>query len=306
MTYFPIATVDTGCGKIYLGEPGRCRYCHKESPEVSFSKEAHAIPHLLGNNEIFSHDECNSCNKFFGDGYDDDLGKYLLARRVVSQIPGKKGIPSYKTKQELSRIDVKEEGIEIRNTEGDDIVQFNEGSNTVDLRTEVQPYSPLGVYSSFVKMAIAFAPQDILPRLDFTRQCLIQDDIYKCLPFTPFITETFIPGPGPMKNVISAMLLKRSEEMNMPSLIFGLSVSNYCFEIVVPCPDLDQNLAGQDITIPIPIISHPLKYGNPYGPPVSQKVDFSQKDKVKGQISTTTMGYNRKHEVGIEKPGEED
>ena len=291
MTYSLIASVDTGCGKIYLGESGRCRYCHKERPEVSFSKEAHAIPHLLGNNEIFSRDECNSCNKFFGDGYDDDLSKYLGGMRTLSQIRGKKGIPSYKTKQELSRIDVEEDGIKMISTEGDDIVQVNEGSNTVEIKLQRQPYSPLGVYNSFVKMAISLAPQDILPRLDFTRQCLIQNDIDRCLYFRPFMIETFIPGPGPMKNELFAMLLKRSEEVNMPSLIFWLSVSNYCFQIVVPCPELDQNLAGQEITVRR--IRHVLEAINLYGPSMSRMVDLSQKEKVKDQFETLTMHCSR-------------
>lgn len=290
-SYFPIKSVDTGHGRIYLGEPGRCRYCHKEKPEVSFSEEAHAIPHLLGNNEIFSYDECNSCNKFFGDGYDDDLSKYLGGRRSLSQIRGKKGVPSYKTNQKHSRIDVEEDGIKMINTEGDDILQINEESNTVEFTLHRQPYSPLGVYNSFVKMALALAPQDILPLLDSTRQCLEQDDIDNCLLFDPFMIETFIPGPGPMKNEISAMLLKRSEEVNIPSLMFGLSVSNYCFQIVVPCPELDQNLKGQEVRFPI--LLHPLKDINPYGPPTSRKIDLSRKEKIKDEFDTITMQYSR-------------
>ena len=284
MTYSPIAVANTGCGKIYLGESGRCRYCHKKSPEVSFSKEAHAIPHLLGNREIFSRDECNSCNEFFGDRYDDDLSKYLGGKRTLSQIRGKKGVPSYKTKKEQSRIDIEEDGIKMLSFEEDDIVQINEESNTVDVKIELQPYSPLGVYSSFVKMAIALAPQDILPRLDFTRQCLIQDDTDKCLYFMPLMRETFIPGPGPMKNQLFAMLLKRSEEVNMPSLIFWLSISNYCFQIIVPCSDLDQNLAGQEVIIPI--IQHPLEVEgiNPYGPSTLRNVDLSQKEQGQGSV----------------------
>ena len=290
-SYSPIKSVDTGHGRIYLGEPGRCRYCHKEKPEVSFSEEAHAIPHLLGNNEIFSYDECNSCNKFFGDGYDDDLSKYLGGRRSLSQIRGKKGVPSYKTNQKHSRIDVEEDGIKMINTEGDDILQINEESNTVEFTLQRQPYSPLGVYNSFVKMALALAPQDILPLLDSTRQCLVQDDIDNCLLFDPFMIETFIPGPGPMKNEIFAMLLKRSEEVNIPPLMFGLFVSNYCFQIVVPCPESDQNLEGQEVRFPI--IPHPLKDINPYGPPTSRKIDLSRKEKIKDEFDTITMQCGR-------------
>ena len=291
MSYSQVAVAATGNGKLFLGKSGHCRYCQKRRPEVSFSKEAHAIPQLLGNNEIFSRDECDSCNKFFGDGYDDDLSKYLGGMRTLSQIRGKKGIPSYKTKKKLSRIGVEEDGPKVVSTEGDDIAYVDEESNAVEIKLQRQPYSPLGVYNSFVKMAIALAPQEILPRLDSTRRCLIQNDIDRFLYFKPFMIQTLIPGPGPMKNEIFAMLLKRSKEENIPSLIFWLAVSNYCFQIVVPCPELDQNLAGKEVSVPK--IPHPLMDINPYGSSTSRKVDLSKKEKVKGQVETISMHCSR-------------
>lgn len=301
MTYSAIATVDTTSGKIYLGnKSGQCRYCLKSSPEVSFSKKAHAIPHFLGNNEIFSYDECNSCNRFFGNGYDDDLSKYLGGRRTLSQICGKKGIPSYKTKHGLSRIDKKEDGITMISSDGDEIASLDEGSNTVEIKIHQQPYSPLGVYKSLVKMAVALALQDIIPLLDTTRQWLMRDDFDEYLYFTPFMIDSFIPGPGPMRNQLFAMLLKRSEEANIPSLVFWLSVSNYYFQIIVPCFDLDQNLAGQEIKCPK--IPHILDlYGNPYGSSEARKIDLSQKEKVKEQIETITMSYKRMIPIESEK-----
>ena len=291
MNYSVIKAVDTISGKIVLGEIGPCRYCLKKSPEVSFSKEAHAIPHFLGNNEIFSCDECNSCNEFFGRRYDDDLAKYLGGGRTLSQIRGKKGVPSYKTKQKRSRIDVEKEDITMMVTEGDDIFRIDEKSNKIEIEIQKQAHSPLGVYKSFVKMAIALAPQDILPQLDLTRQWLMRDDIDKYPYFKPIMIHTFIPGPAPMKNELFAMLLKRSEEVNMPSLVFWLFVSNYGFQIAVPCPELDQNLAGREVTLPR--IPHMLEGRNPYGPSISHKIDLSQKEKVEDRVDTITMRYKR-------------
>lgn len=297
MTYSVIKAVDTISGKIFLGKTGHCRYCHKESPEVSFSKEAHAIPHFLGNNEIFSCDECNSCNEFFGRRYDDDLAKYLGGGRTLSQIQGKKGIPSYKTKQKRSRIDMEEDGVKMIVTQGDDIFRIDEKSNTMEIEIQKQAYSPLGVYKSFVKMAIALAPREILPQLDITRQWLMRDDIDKYPYFRPIMIQTFIPGPAPMRNELFAMLIKRSEEVNMPSLIFWLCVSNYGFQIVVPCLELDQNLAGQEIRFPI--IPHLLEGINSYGPSISHKIDLAQKEKVKDQVDTITMHYDRRVPVKL-------
>lgn len=290
MTYSVVQYANTGSGKITLGESGRCRYCQKEKPEVSFSNRAHAIPQLIGNNEIFSKDECNSCNQFFGDGYDDDLSKYLGGRRTVSQMRGRTGIPSYKTQTELSRIDVDKSGIRMVGTEGDDTIHLNEESNTVDIKIQKQPYSPLGVYKSFLKMAIALAPRTLLSPLDVTRQFLMRKDIIRCPSFSPFLIETFIPGP--LNSMLFTMLLKRSEDVHIPSLMFLLSISNYCFQIVVPCPELDQILAGQDVKVPS--IAHPLEQMNhPYGSSISRTVDLSQMEKVRDQSEIITMHYDR-------------
>ncbi len=290
MTYSVVQYANTGSGKITVGESGLCRYCQKEKPEVSFSNRAHAIPQFIGNNEIFSKDECNSCNKFFGAGYDDDLSKYLGGRRTVSQMRGRTGIPSYKTHTELSRIDVNKSGMRMLGTEGDDTIHLNEESNTVGIKIRKQPYSPLGVYKSFLKMAIALAPRTLLSPLDVTRQFLMRKDNIRCPCFRPFLIETFIPGP--LNNELFTMLLKRSEEVDIPSLMFLLYVSNYCFQIVVPCPELDQKLAGQDVRVPR--ITHPLEHMNhPYGSSISRKVDLSQLEKVRDQYEIITMHYDR-------------
>jgi hypothetical protein len=209
--------------------------------------------------------------------------------RTLSQIHGKSGIPSYKTKQKLSRIDVKLDGVKMYSTDGDEIVQIDEENNQVVIQVQKQPYSPLGVYKALVKMALALAPEDLLPALDLTRRWLMGSDIGKFPYFQPFMIETFIPGPGPMNNQVFAVLLKKLGKENMPSLVFWLSVSNLCFQIPVPCPELDKNLAGKEITfLRIP---HRLDNINPYGPSRSRKVDLFQEEKVKDKVETVTMHF---------------
>jgi hypothetical protein len=42
--------------KVYLGEKEshQCRFCGKSSPDVTFIKDAHAVPECLGNTTLLS------------------------------------------------------------------------------------------------------------------------------------------------------------------------------------------------------------------------------------------------------------
>ena len=44
---------------------GKCIWCGKTSPEVTFYTEPHIVPHSLGGSEI-GVDVCDDCNHFFG------------------------------------------------------------------------------------------------------------------------------------------------------------------------------------------------------------------------------------------------
>src|SRR5690606_15011171 len=73
-----------------------CRYCSKKNPDVAFSKIAHAIPEFIGNKSILSLNECDTCNEFFANQYEDHLSKWMNPLRSASQMRGKSGIPIYK------------------------------------------------------------------------------------------------------------------------------------------------------------------------------------------------------------------
>lgn len=45
---------------------GKCIFCGKNSPEVTFFDKPHTTPHSLGSDRI-GFDICDSCNHFFGE-----------------------------------------------------------------------------------------------------------------------------------------------------------------------------------------------------------------------------------------------
>lgn len=76
-----------------------CRFCIQEYPNVTFRKEAHVIPQLLGNKNIIHDCECDSCNILFGT-YEDSFSKFLGMHRTTDFIKGQEGIPSFKRAME--------------------------------------------------------------------------------------------------------------------------------------------------------------------------------------------------------------
>ncbi|UTH74772.1 HNH endonuclease [Chromobacterium sp. IIBBL 290-4] len=104
---------------IPSAESGLCRYCGKKSPEVSFKTEAHAFPGFIGNNSLFSSDECDSCNELFSRVIEDDLANYIGVERTLKRIRGRNKIPKYKSLNGTLEISADKSSIDIRSSRED-------------------------------------------------------------------------------------------------------------------------------------------------------------------------------------------
>jgi hypothetical protein len=97
------------------GKPRICRFCGKRDDEVTFKSVAHAIPEFIGNRCMISMNECDECNQFFANNAEDHLSKASAPMRTMSQVRGKKGIPTHKAKGDVLRVEVDEKvSIEVR------------------------------------------------------------------------------------------------------------------------------------------------------------------------------------------------
>lgn len=72
-----------------------CRYCGAAGPG-KWKKDAHAIPHFMGNNTLFAADECSECNEKFSNS-ENNLADFLGIARPINQVKGKSGIPKFKS-----------------------------------------------------------------------------------------------------------------------------------------------------------------------------------------------------------------
>jgi len=145
--------------KEFLGQkPSVCRFCFKTAPEATFRKEAHAISELAGNGTLLSFYECDACNDRFS-AFEDDLGKLTLLEHLAGQVLGKSGVPSAKTGQKRSRIDLDVTGFRIEEHDGDPIAEIDHEAQTLTITISPQPYRPLGVFKALVKMTLTLMDQ---------------------------------------------------------------------------------------------------------------------------------------------------
>ncbi|XZM36457.1 HNH endonuclease [Clostridium perfringens] len=230
-----------------------CRFCGKKYPEVKFKKKAHAISEMLGNKEFVLRNECDSCNIFFGQKLEDNLGKYLGLGRTLSQIYGKEGVPSYKSRDRKSRVDFTDKGIVIQATIDSNFIERYD--NYIVFHSIRDTYTPIAVYKALVKMALSLIPFEQMSLFKDTVEWLKEENhvISKHnMDNYTYVIERYVPGPKPMQ--LRAMgFVRKYDVLLMPYYQFILEFANYSYQIIVPCKKKDKELCGHEIDfIPIP------------------------------------------------------
>jgi len=239
--------------KVYLGNrsPRRCRYCGR-GEEATFQITAHAIPESIGNRRLIALDECDDCNKYFSETLEDSLGKFLLPFRTLLGIPGKKGVPSFKSRDKLTRIDFDSakqgfHAIDPRSTLNlqDDIErkQFN-------ITVPTQKYVPVLVLKCLVKMALAVLPHEELPYFDSTIRWLLNPNPKCCLEYMRgagcykyFIPE-FVQKPW------VSLLRRTNTDNNYPHMLFLVSSAGLILQTCLPLSSRDLHLASGSTDVP--------------------------------------------------------
>ena len=266
-----------GPNEILGQKPSVCRFCSRTNPEVTFRKEAHAIPELAGNGTLISLYECDKCNNRFS-AFEDDLGKLTLLERVAGQVLGRSGVPSAKTGQKKSRIDMDVTGFKIEDHASDPIAEIDYEKNTLTITIAPQSYRPLGVFKALVKIALTLVDERDLAKVpealrwlrapDLTTDQIDDGTRYTCF-------RSWTPGPAPFANTRAFLLRRKRSDVPGPTFIFVLGFGNLSFQIVVPAPQEDRHLIGQSIILrPVPVFA------------------FLEKDRVRGPTGFWTQNLS--------------
>lgn len=269
--------------KIYLGNSveKKCRFCKKKEPDVTFKNIAHAIPEFVNNHTLFSYYECDSCNSKFARTIETHMADYMNPSHTISQVRGKKGVPSVRKGGEKSRIDFKANVLKVESHEGErEIFEIDELNNTVNLKAIRSTYIPIAIYKCLTKMALTIIDESELINYEDTLEWINEekhDDSrfrltdLKCI-------FSFTPGPLPYEFTTCTVFKRKDNHIdNVPYMIFLLAYGNYTFQIYLPMSKKDE---GEINFISIPT---PYDYENKFGPKKYNILDFSSTQKVKNE-----------------------
>lgn len=293
-----------------IGSPLICRYCCKDETEVTFDKVSHAFPELIGNNALIDRLECDACNEFFSAMLDDHLAAWSMTDRSASGTKGKNGIPTVVSAdpEQSVRMEVntltRDRTITVK--PGALGFQFDPQSKTMTLTAYQRSYIPLGVFKSFVKMALAVMPDiERVACAHLVRWILEESHSLASIAaldvqIRPQAVVRYIAGPVAPNTFWYALLRRKPEiEVDCPYMIFVLQFSNVVSQIILPMAQQDRELKGR--TINLQIFPNPAldpAYTARYGPASTQIVDLGGTEKTeRGITKTMRMGFENAQEL---------
>ncbi|MCZ8155786.1 MAG: hypothetical protein O9264_06685 [Leptospira sp.] len=238
---------------IQTGREYSCRFCGRDKKSASFSKAAHAIPEFLGNKLLLSKNECDECNTFFGNTYEDSVSKYFHLNSSITGIKGKNGIPKYKTNRIPFQIK--------RDPLGNTVIGLEENNPSISvwplrqlisIRWLRQPYIPLHLHKLFAKIALSLLPDTELENFLETRYW-IRKPIIDLSHTTCF--NSFALKSDALENFQSSFvsIFKRKNENGIyPYLLFLIQHAGTVFLTYIPSRKKD-SMSKNLIFYPFPI-----------------------------------------------------
>lgn len=180
-----------------------CIFCGKQTPDVTFKKDAHIIPAGLGNRTLFNYNECDQCNEYIFSPQENELINYLTMDRILIRGRKRSGAPKFKPDNSKSYIESKpgENVVSIYIDDQEEyfgIEDLNEEDTTVKMKVNnPPPYRLLDICKCLVHMAWSVIDKEKINQFPHITEWLLG----KREIFPLYLDVGFIPGNG-MANVI--------------------------------------------------------------------------------------------------------
>jgi hypothetical protein len=279
--YVPVASyhINDASGKQTLGKGiFRCRFCGKAKPEASFASKAHAIPHFISNNVLFTDVECDSCNGKFGRLLETQYAAFMHLEHTVSGIRGKNGYPKYKTSD--ATIETTGSFVDWSNIPNENL-HYDHLTGTATIKQKRPTFIPIAVYKCLVKIAISLLPEAEIEDFVDTIRWLNEVD-HQSSEFH-FKSLWMVHGTASSTNRfadLSAIVVKRTEHAspNMPCMMLRLTYGNFLFQVPVPLCNKDD----PSLKMNIPYIPNLLDLELGYGQMKLTLMDMHSSEKIKG------------------------
>ncbi|MCA7888596.1 HNH endonuclease [Burkholderia contaminans] len=226
-------------------EPRCCRFCGRGVSQVTFGDVAHAVPESIGNRRLISEYECDTCNRFFGSSIENHFGNWSKPNRLLAGRRGKTGIPTLKGGGPSGwRIERTGNRFEIFAGANEDDRPFtaSEDHRVVNLSLTRDPYVPVAVLKTFVKMALSVMPDEEFANFGETRDWLMgarTGDDFIQIPSAEWLVATSTPADS---FAIHLLTRKHNAPDRVPYAYLLLSYGNQRFQVNIPCPLHDVRL----------------------------------------------------------------
>lgn len=223
--------------QVAIGESDKnkrvCRFCGKDAAHTTFKSRAHTISKSLGNNNIVTNDECDTCNNDFGKFIEKDLAEYLGVFRSMLGMRGYNGIPH-----------IKGENFDIKQEDGQVKINFHASTEEEERMPVEKMHLPLrsnqrirlqNVYRSMVKYALSV--------IDAKEMCHFRDTvewIFQRNPISVLPQIAILEVPAFYNSQPSIILYTRkTDDKKLPYMVVEFRFAYLVFVAIVPACNKD-------------------------------------------------------------------
>jgi hypothetical protein len=222
----------------YVDKKNRiCRFCGKTGKE-NFKKTAHLLSNVLGNKDLHSYYECDTCNEVFA-RYESELAMCFSPYLSIHGVKGKRGTHAFTSNANkvrieniefkgrrlviIQRLDPDDNSFFIDNKLGENFIGMVKGS-----------YIPLSVYKAFVKMGISCMDETDVNKYTGAFKFLLSSDFDYTVAGIANIHLTLLQGTIEHSPPIGFLYKKKPSENFYPTHIFAIRFANCLVQLILP------------------------------------------------------------------------
>lgn len=185
---------------------------------------AHAIPEALGNKPIVLGDECDECNKYFGDNIEPHLIESFDIYLAFLGVKGKSGTPNLKyTNGEITHKD----GIAVLIAKR---IELTENGIFVNLGGS-RKLTPAKLYRALCKITLSVIGDQELIDLEYTLDWVRNDHPQTQL---PKVGMTIIRN-APDDSIVSvAVFTRKTEDYSLPHVVTEFRFGSFVYVYILP------------------------------------------------------------------------
>ncbi len=275
-----------------------CRFCNLKYGDVSFKKDAHIISNFLGNKYLVSDFECDNCNSIFS-SYESHLSNFIEPIRAFKKFFGERENKKFKSPDKKSVIEnINFQGLQdcvsvSRENVDDPIFEFDREAGETSIKLKKQPYSPLLLYKSILKIALSCLKQEDVKNYQLAFKYLISDSFdEKVKGISNILVYTTPPDTG-YKSPFACLFKKRVNNSEICTHVFALHFMNQVYQIVLPLHINDQGLCNKEINL---LYSPPFFASSEIANSIQideRFIDLSSMELVKDDIERLKIQYDK-------------